>query len=116
LLKELLLGIAINTPQTEPEKATKEPPAMEAATHITYTVQQPLDGYKANIKHAIVCKHMFDKHIQAKLSEVIFAKGQLVQVYHSDLDYTFKTERKLALKWLPPYQVTNRATNMYTLA
>jgi hypothetical protein len=76
-------------------------------THITYAAQQHLDRYEAIIKHAITCKHMFDKHIQAKLGEVIFAKGQLVQVYHSDLDYTFKTERKLALKWLPPYRVTN---------
>jgi hypothetical protein len=70
---------------------------MEAATHIAYTVQQHLDRYEAIIKHT------FDKHIQAKLGEVIFAKGQLVQVYHSNLDYTFKTERKLVLKWLPPY-------------
>jgi hypothetical protein len=88
---------------------------MEAATHIAYAVQQRLDGYEAIVKHAIVHKHTFDKCIQAKLGEVIFTKGQLVQVYHSDLDYTFKTERKLAPKWLPPYRVTNRATNAYTL-
>jgi hypothetical protein len=116
LLKELLLGIAINTPRTEPEKATEEPPATEAATHITYAAQQRLDGYEAIVKHVIACKHTFDKRIQAKLGEVIFTKGQLVQVYRSDLDYTFKTERKLALKWSPPYRVTNRATNAYTLA
>jgi hypothetical protein len=86
------------------------------ATHIAYAAQQRLDGYEVIIKHAITCKHTFDKRIQAKLSEVIFAKGQLVQVYRSDLDYTFKTERKLAPKWSPLYRVTNRATNVYTLA
>jgi hypothetical protein len=69
------LGIAINTSQTEPETATKEPTAMEAVTHIAYAVQQHLDGYKAIIKHAIAHKHMFDKCIQVKLGEVIFAKG-----------------------------------------
>jgi hypothetical protein len=89
---------------------------MEAATHIAYAAQQRLDGYEAIVKHTIARKHTFDKRIQAKFSEVIFAKGQLVQVYRSNLDYTFKTERKLAPKWSPLYQVTNRATNAYTLA
>ena len=89
---------------------------MEAATHIAYAAQQRLDRYEAIIKHAIMRKHTFDKRIQAKLGEVIFAKGQLVQVYCSDLDYTFKTERKLALKRSLPYWVTNQATNAYTLA
>jgi hypothetical protein len=37
-------------------------------------------------------------------------------VYQSNLDYTFKTERKLVPKWSPPYWVTDRATNPYALA
>jgi hypothetical protein len=116
LPKELLLGIAINTPRTELERATTETPAADTLTHITYVAQQHLDGYEAIIKHAITWKHTFNRHIQAKLGEVVFSKGQLVQIYRSDLDYTFKTERKLAPKWSTPHCITDRATNSYTLA
>jgi hypothetical protein len=101
--KELLLGIAINTPRTESNDATAEPPATEAMIHITYVAQQCLDGYEAVVKHAIICKNAFDARVQAKHSEVTFTKGQLVQVYCSDLDYTFKTKQKLLPKWSSPY-------------
>jgi hypothetical protein len=37
-------------------------------------------------------------------------------VYQSNLDYTFKTERKLMPKWSSPYWVMDRATNTYALA
>jgi hypothetical protein len=78
--------------------------------------QQCLNGYKAIVKHAIAQKHTFNRHIQAKLGEVVFSKGQLVQIYCSNLDYTFKTERKLVLKWSTSHHITDRATNSYTLA
>ena len=47
--------------------------------------------------------------------EIIFKKGQLIQVYRSDLDYTFKTERKVIPKWSQPYRVTKRILNAYKL-
>ena len=34
--------------------------------------------------------------------EVIFKAGQLVQVYRSDLDYTFLSAHKMKAKWLVP--------------
>jgi transposase InsO family protein len=55
-LKELLLGIAINTLRTEPEDTAGELSGDEATIHMAYTVQQHLDGYKATVKHAITCK------------------------------------------------------------
>ncbi|KIJ89966.1 hypothetical protein K443DRAFT_36087, partial [Laccaria amethystina LaAM-08-1] len=55
------------------------------------------------VAHAARRKSVFDRKVLArKPGEVIFSKGQLVQVYHSDLDDTFKTERKLLPKWSPP--------------
>jgi hypothetical protein len=92
-----------------------EPPTTTAAVHIAYVAQQHLDGYKAIVKHAIAQKHTFNKHIHTSSGEVTFTEGQLVQVYHSNLDYTFKTERKLIPKWSQPYRVKERATNAYTL-
>jgi hypothetical protein len=59
--KELLLGIVINTPQTEPKVVMAEPLAVLAMIYITYVAQQCLDRYKAIVKHMITWKHTFDK-------------------------------------------------------
>lgn len=58
----------------------------------------------------------FDKRVLAqKPGEVIFSKGQLIQIYQSDLDYTLKPDRKLLPKRSPPQRITKRALNSYTL-
>jgi transposase InsO family protein len=114
--KELLLGMAINTPRTEPETAAQDTPsAAEAAVHMAYAAQQRVDGYEAIVKHATSRKHAYDKRVLKRSGEVVFRTGQLVQVYHSDLDYTFKTERKLIPKWSQPYRVRARIRNAYAL-
>ena len=90
--------------------------ADDATTQIAYVAQQRLDGYAEMVAHAIKRKAVFDKRVLArKPGEVIFRKGQLVQIYRSDLDYTFKTDRKLLPKWSPPQRVTERVLNSYTL-
>ena len=44
-------------------------------------------------------KAAFDRRVLAKSpGEVVFTWGQLVQVYRSDLDYTFKAEWKMLPK------------------
>ncbi|PFH45754.1 hypothetical protein AMATHDRAFT_157940, partial [Amanita thiersii Skay4041] len=52
---------------------------------------------------------------KSKPGEVIFYKGQLVQVYRSDLDYTFKTECKLLPKWSQPRTIVEKNANSYKL-
>ena len=79
--KELLLGIVVNTPRTEPEEATAELNMDEAAIHMAYMAQQHLDGYEATVKHAITHKWAFDKRVLKSSGEVIFKNGSLVQVY-----------------------------------
>ncbi|KIJ66668.1 hypothetical protein HYDPIDRAFT_86081, partial [Hydnomerulius pinastri MD-312] len=70
---------------------------------MAYAAQQRLDGYDAAIRHALKRKAVFDKQVlKRQPGEVIFTKGQLVQIYRSDLDYTFKTERKILPKWSEP--------------
>jgi len=39
----------------------------------------------------------------------------LVQIYRSDLDYTFKTKRKLLPKWSQPRRIAKRLRNSYKL-
>ena len=50
-----------------------------------------------------------------KPGEVVFAKNQLVQIYRNDLDFTFKTDRKLLPKWSLPHRIVSRNLNSYTL-
>jgi hypothetical protein len=114
--KELLLGLVVNTPPTGLIAASEPTASEEVATQMAYVAQQRLDGYAEMVAHAIKRKAVFDKRVLAhKPGEVIFSKGQLVQIYRSDLDYTFKTDRKLLPKWSPPQRVTERTLNSYTL-
>ncbi|KAG2335885.1 hypothetical protein BDR05DRAFT_841490, partial [Suillus weaverae] len=76
----------------------------DTSTQITYVEQQRLDGYEEVVKNTIKKKAAFDKKLLQRVpGEVIFKIGQLVQVYRNDLDYTFKTERKLIPKWSVPW-------------
>jgi hypothetical protein len=75
-----------------------------------------LDGYAHILTHAHKWKLAFDRKLLAQAPrEVIFKAGQLVQVYRSDLDFTFKAERKMEPKWSAPRRVTSRDHNSYKL-
>ena len=114
--KELLLGLVVNTPVAEPAEASEPVTTNDVSTQMAYIAQQRLDGYAEMVAHALKRKAVFDKRVLAhKPGEVIFSNGQLVQIYRSDLDYTFKTDRKLLPKWSPPQRVTSRNLNSYTL-
>jgi hypothetical protein len=116
LPKELLLGIAVNTLKTEPDTAQTESSTQEAAIHMAYVEQQCINGYEAMVKHAMARKCTFNKHMWKTSGETIFKKGQLIQVYCSNLDYMFKTEHKVTPKWSQPYRVTKCIWNAYKLA
>ena len=114
--KELLLGLVVNTPPTDTTTASEPTTVEDTTTQMAYVAQQQLDGYAEMVAHAIKRKAVFDKRVLShKPGEVVFSKGQLVQIYRSDLDYTFKTDRKLLPKWSPPQRVTERCLNSYTL-
>ena len=98
-LKELLLGLVVDTKPTPLADSLVPTTALQTAIHMAYVAQQRLDGYDEAIRHALKRKATFDKRVlRQHPGEVIFKKGQLVQVYRNDLDYTFKTERKLMPK------------------
>ena len=114
--KELLLGMVVNTPRTPLADSGSVLLPQDANTHIAYVAQQHLDGYDAIVRHALSRKAAFDRRVLAKSpGEVIFTQGQLVQVYRSDLDYTFKAERKILPKWSPPHCIRKRLRNSYRL-
>ena len=83
---------------------------------MAYVAQQHLDGYSEAVAHALKRKTAFDKRVLSRNpGEVIFLKGQLVQIYRNNLDYTFKTDRKLLPKWSVPQRVVSRNLNSYKL-
>lgn len=115
---ELLLGLVVNTPHTPVEVSTAGPPTEDdVERQMAYVDQQRLDGYSQILEHADRRKAIFDRNVLARAPrEVIFKAGQLVQVYRSDLDYTFQTIRKLEPKWSVPRRVVGRDRNSYTIA
>ena len=89
--KELLLGLIVNTPPSKTTAALEPIMVNDATTQMAYVAQQWLDRYAEMVAHAIKWKAVFDKRVLAcQPGEVTFSKGQLVQIYQSDLDYTFK--------------------------
>jgi len=112
---ELLLGMVINTRRT-PANQAEEVSADEVGVQMAYVEQQRLDGYDQILLHADKRKLAFDRKLLSRApKEVIFKAGQLVQVYRSDLDFTYKTERKMEPKWSAPRRVSSRDRNSYKL-
>ena len=113
---ELLLGLVVNTKPTSTADLQTTPTADEVDTQMAYVNQQRFDGYAQIVDHAHRRKVAFDKQILDHAPrEVIFRAGDLVQVYRSDLDYTFKTERKMLPKFSAPRRIVHRNQNSYQL-
>ena len=115
---ELLLGLVVNTNPTPPNDMLVELTVNEVETQMAYVDHQRFDGYAhwQIVDHAQRWKAAFDKHVLSRSPrEVVFRAGDLVQVYCSDLDYTFKTDRKLLPKFSAPRRVINRNLNSYQL-
>ncbi|KZP11075.1 hypothetical protein FIBSPDRAFT_664945, partial [Athelia psychrophila] len=82
----------------------------EVDTQMAHTRQQQLDAYSHVVEHANEREAAFNRKIdESKLKSLVtFRINDLVQVYRSDLDYTFKTERKLLPKWGQVRRVVSR--------
>jgi transposase InsO family protein len=114
--KELMLGLVVNTANTPLQASTSVLTPTDVDNHLTYAAQQRLDGYAEAIHHAIRRKATFDKKVlKSKAGPVTFRKGQLVQVYRSDLMTTLSTDRKLQPMWTGPYRIHERLLNSYKL-
>ena len=114
--KELLLSLVVNTTPTPLETSSSMPAPQDFDTHLAYTAQQRLDGYAEAVKHAFDRKTRFDRRVlDSKEGEVIFKKGDLVQIHRTDLAKSIGTERKLAPMWSEPHRVSERMLNSYKL-
>jgi transposase InsO family protein len=114
--KELLFGSVVNTPPTPIAVAATALTAEDASVHMAYVEQQRLDGYANRVAYAMGRKAAFDRKVLASRAGVVtFERGQLVQVYRSDLTYTMRNDRKLTVRWSEPHRVKRRILNSYEL-
>jgi hypothetical protein len=113
---ELLLGLVINTKPTPSTDMLAPPSDDEIEMQMAYVDQHRFDGYSQIVEHGERRKAAFDKQVLARPpGEVIFKAGDLVQVYRSDLDFTFAMARKLLPKFSAPRRVVSRNRNSYQL-
>lgn len=114
---ELLFGLPRYAAPNGPLMLTAPPTETDAHIHMMFADQARVDGGAAAAAHGNTRKAAFDKRVRkSRAGQVIFAVGDLVQILRSDLDYTFKTERKLLSKWSSPIRITGSTGNSYTLA
>jgi hypothetical protein len=112
----LLLSLIVNTTSTPLEVSSSKPAPNNFDMHMAYAAQQRLNGYSEVIRHAMDCKAKFDQWIiDFREGEVVFEKGQLVQIYRNDLAKTISSEHKLAPMWLELHRISERLLNLYRL-
>lgn len=116
--RELLTGHVVNTISTPEHIAVEAPTADDIHTQHDYTMQQQLDAYSHVVEHANEREAIFNRNIDKSSVKklVTFHTNDLVQIYRSDLDYTFRTNRKLLPKWGQVRRVVSRDVNSYKLA
>lgn len=115
---EILTGNVINTPPTNTTLAASPPSTTDVADHIMHAHQQQLDTHSHAVQHANEREVAFNSKItDSRLKTTItFKVNDLVQIYRNDLDYTFRTNRKLLPKWGAVRRVVSRDVNAYKLA
>ena len=113
---ELCLGIVVNTPMTPVTISDGELAESSIAIQNQYVAQQEIDAYSHIVEHANKRKIKFDKMVLASRDGVVeYAKGDLVQIRDSKLDFTVATEAKLLPRWGTPHRVVDRIRNAYRL-
>lgn len=115
---ELLTGIVINSVSVSLEDMDAAPTADDVHGQLAFMRQQRLDAFSHIVEKSNAREDAFNAALddsQGK-SAVKFKVKDLVQVYRSDLDYTFKTEHKLLPKWGPVRRIIGRNRNSYKIA
>lgn len=105
---EILTGHIVNTRRTPVTDAATEPTGDDVDKHMAYAGQQQLDTYTHTVEHAAEREAVFNVWIDSS--------RDLVQVYRSDLDYTFRTNCTFLPKWWAVCRVVARDINSYKLA
>lgn len=113
---ELLLGLRVNSDPIGNPDDILPPTADDVAIHLALAEQQHLDGYSAIVDHAAKRKDKFDSKLKQRAPrEVVWQKGDLVQVHASEWNRKLASLRKLIPMWSIPHRIAGRQLNSYTL-
>lgn len=115
---ELLTGVMVNSVPVPLGEMSVAPTPEEVHQQLTLTQQQRLNVYSHIVEKASKCEMSFNEALDSSWCKkaVEFTVNTLIQVYRSDLDYMFKTERKILPKWGPVLRIVGRNRNSYKIA
>ena len=116
LPNKLLLGLPINSRDTDNLEEIGPPTEVDIAVHLALIEQQQLDGYSAIVDHAAKRKARFDaKLLKHAPGEVTFKVGDLVQTHATQWVQTYAAIKKLIPMWSTPCRIVTKQRNSYTL-
>jgi len=108
---ELLWGQCEKTGEKLTVEKETETTEHDTTHHLIFTELLRSQGYTDALVEATRRKACFDDQVHP----VEFNAGDLVQVYNSKLDVTYKTKAKLLPHWSPPQIIADRLLNSYML-
>ena len=113
---KLLLTIPTTIPPIVDPESINLPGDPKILLHLSIAKQQCLDGYDSIVNHTTNRKARFNaKVLKHTPRQVVFEKGDLVQVHQSQWHNTFIVMRKMVPMWSVPNWVASRLCNSYTL-
>ena len=113
---ELLLTILTAIPLIVDPESINLPGDPEILLHLLIAEQQCLDGYNSIVNHTANQKARLDvKVLKHAPRQVVFKKGDLVQVHQSQWHNTFAVMRKMVPMWSVPNRVASHLHDSYTL-
>jgi len=115
-LNELFFGMVINTTETGIEAASMELSMDDVDVQRAYSDQQRFDGYARAVHQGAVQKAAFDNRVaNSSAGEVVFERGDLVQVLDPKYKKTFLSTKKILPEWSGAFRVKERALNSYVI-
>ena len=113
---KLLLNTPTTIPSTDDPGNVCAPTDAEVLLHLSIVEQQCLDGYSSIIDHTAHRKPRFDTKVKkCALKNIIFKKGDLVQVHQTQWHNTLSLIKKLVPMWSIPSRTSSCLHNSYTL-
>ena len=105
---ELLLGIPTAIPPSENPETITAPTETDILLHLSITEQQCFDGYSASVDHAAKHKAQFNAKVRKHTPKnVVFKKGDLVQVHQTQWHHTLTSMRKMVPMWSIPNHISS---------
>ena len=109
--RELLLRLVIEDHRQTPVKVLPQTQEEDVIVHMAFADSMHADAFQNAVQHAAQRKMKFD----AKVVEVTFWEGDLIQNYNNKLYNTFESSAKLLRRWSAPMRVCEKFNNSYTI-